>query len=294
MAQIAKLNVFNDADDGITRETKLRIWWTCFLTDTWASGGSDLPRHFNILNLTPRLPMDEDIFGTMRPGDPDVPPDQWKPGFWGYNVKLACIYTSIADFTKYLVQTPTWDEEAIEDSVRELSVQLTAYEESLPVTMRYSSANLTLQVQRGYGRQFVALHLALNHYYTLLYYQYLDRNRPVTRNSSAYAQRCKQHALLFCDILSASRTHGGAEALYNIVGHITVVSSSVLLHTFLFGTLDEVVDIRRRLESNFDSLVQLRTYWPSVELMVSPHPCIALPNFTIGFAFTHSASRIFS
>ena len=268
MAQIEKLNALNEADDGITREIKLRLWWTCYLTDTWASGGSGLPRQFNILNVAPRLPMDEGIFWSMRPGDPDVSSYQWRPGFWGYNVKLACIYTQIADYTKLVVQTSAWDEEESEDTVRELSVQLTAYEESLPITMRYSLANLTLQVQRGLGRQFIALHLALNHYYTLLFYQYLDRNRPFTTNGKAYAERCKHHARLFCDILSASRTHGGAEALYNIVGHVTVVSSSVLLHTFLFGNSDEVLDIRRRLESNFESLVQLRKYWPSVELMV--------------------------
>ncbi|KAH7411186.1 hypothetical protein BKA64DRAFT_662873 [Cadophora sp. MPI-SDFR-AT-0126] len=269
MAQIEKLNVVNEADDGITREIKLRLWWTCYLTDTWASGGSGLPRQFNILNVAPRLPMDEGIFWSMQPGDPDVSSYEWKPGFWGYNVKLACIYTQIADHTKRVVQTSAWDEEESEDTVLELSVQLTAYEESLPITMRYSPANLTLQVQRGLGRQFIALHLALNHYYVLLFYQYLDRNRPFTTNGKAYSERCKQHALLFCDILSASRTHAGAEALYNIVGHVTVVSSSVLLHTFLFGNPDEVLDIRRRLESNFESLVQLRKYWPSVELMIN-------------------------
>lgn len=269
MAQIEKLNISNEVDDGITREVKLRLWWTCYLTDTWASGGSGLPRQFNIVNQAPRLPMDEPTFWAMRPGDSDVQTHEYKTGFWGYNVKLACIYTQIADHTKRVVQISAWDEEEIEDAVLELSVQLTAYEESLPPTMRYSPANLTLQVEHGLGRQFIALHLALNHYYTLLFYQYLDRNRPFTTNGRAYAERCKRHAILFCDILRASRTHGGAEALYNIVGHVTVVSSSVLLHTFLFGDPDEVPDIRARLESNFESLVQLRKYWPSVELMVS-------------------------
>jgi len=268
MAQIAKLSVLNEADDGITRETKLRLWWTCYLVDTWASGGSGLPRQFDILNLAPRLPMDEEVFSRMRPGDPDVPASEWRPGFWGYNVKMATIYSQITDLTKRIVHSTVWDEEAIEDAVRELSVQLTAFQESLPITMRYSPANLDLQVDRGLGRNFIALHLGLNHYATLLFYQYLDRNRPYTTNGPAYAERCKHHAILFSEILRASRTHGGAEALYNIVGHVTVVSSSVLLHTFLFGSPDEVEDCRLRLESNFESLVQLRKYWPSVEFMV--------------------------
>jgi hypothetical protein len=268
MAQIAKLNVLNENDDGITRETKLRLWWTCYLVDTWASGGSGLPRQFDILNLAPRLPMDEEIFTNMRPGDPDVPSSEWRPGFWGYNVKMATIYSQITDLTKQIVHSSTWDEEVIEDGVRDLAVRLAAFEESLPMTMRYSPSNLTLQVKRGLGRNFIALHLGFNHYATLLFYQYLDRNRPFTTNGSAYAQRCKHHAILFSDIVKASRTCSGAEALYNIVGHVTVVSSSVLLHSFLFGNPDEVDDIRQRLESNFESLVQLRKYWPSVELMV--------------------------
>lgn len=269
MAQIAKLNVLNEADDGILRETKLRLWWTCYLVDTWASGGSGLPRQFDILNSAPRLPMDEEVFSSMRPGDPDVPACEWRQGFWGYNVKMATIYSQITDLTKRIIHSNVWDEGVIEDAVRELAVQLVAFEESLPVTMRYSPSNLTLQVERGLGRNFIALHLGFNHYATLLFYQYLDRNRPLTTHSAAYAQRCKHHATLFSEILKASRNHGGAEALYNIVGHVTVVSSSVLLHSFLFGNPDEVDDIRQRLESNFESLVQLRKYWPSVELMIN-------------------------
>lgn len=272
MAQIAKLSVLNDADDGITRETKLRLWWTCYLVDTWASGGSGLPRQFDILNMAPRLPMDEALFLSMRPGDPDVAACEWRPGFWGYNVKMATIYNRISELTKRIVKSTVWDEEAIEEAVRESAVELTAFEKSLPTTMRYSPSNLTLQVERGLGRNFIALHLGFNHYATLLYYQYLDRNRPATTNGAAYAQRCKHHATLFSEILQASRNHGGAEALYNIVGHVTVVSSSVLLHSFLFGDPNEADDIRQRLESNFESLVQLRRYWPSVELMVSICP----------------------
>ena len=125
-----------------------------------------------------------------------------------------------------------------------------------------------MHVSRGLGRTFIAFHLGYHHYCTLLFYQYLDLHRPPTRNGKAYATRCKVHATKFCDILKASREQREAEALYNIVGHITVVSSSVLLHTYLFGDVDELLDTRRRLESNLESLVQLRSYWSSVELMV--------------------------
>lgn len=76
------------------------------------------------------------------------------------------------------------------------------------------------------------------------------------------------NANIICDILRASREVEGADAIYDIVGHLAVVSSSVLVHTFLFGDTAELPDAKRRLESNLESLVQLREYWPSVELIV--------------------------
>lgn len=49
---------------------------------------------------------------------------------------------------------------------------------------------------------------------------------------------------------------------------MTVVSSSVLLHTLLLGDDEELPMARQRLESNFEFLVRLRDIWPSVNLMV--------------------------
>jgi hypothetical protein len=84
-----------------------------------------------------------------------------------------------------------------------------------------------------------------------------------------FAQRCKHHATEYCELIRTSNQHGGAEALYNIVGHMTVVSSSVLLHTLLLGADHEHPMARHRLESNFEFLVKLREIWPSVDIMVS-------------------------
>ena len=301
MAQILNLGGFNDTDDGITKETKLRLWWTCFIIDTWASGGSNLSRQFKLQAVKPRLPMDEGAFFLMKPGDPDVTMTEWQPGLWGYMVKLVEIYAQIQDLNRYLAETPEWDEGSIEDAVRGLAVELDAFEESLRPEIRYSATNLALHVSRGLGRTFVAFHLGYQHYCTLLFYQYLDQNRPPTRNGKAYASRCKFHASIFCKILQASREQQGAEALYNIVGHITVVSSSVLLHTYLFGDAEELPDIRRQLESNLESLVLLRSYWSSVELMVGGlyHICryfmfLTMPQINRLVVFQNSCLRAVS
>ncbi|KAH8878931.1 hypothetical protein GQ53DRAFT_739544 [Thozetella sp. PMI_491] len=269
MAQILNLGVSNPEEDGVTRETKRRIFWTCFITDTWASGGSDLSRQFRSQPKRPRVPMDEKCFYEMRTGDPDIPDEEWKPGLWGHMVRLVEIYSQIQDLHKHLAETIEWDEDLIDEAVRGLDAQLFAFEQNLEPQMHFSLENLAIYVDQGLGSVFIAFHLGYHHYYTLLFYLYLDQRRPSTRNGKIYAARCKAHATIICDVLKASRGQPGAEALYNIVGHVTIVSSSVLLHTYLFGEAHELPDSKHRLESNLESLVQLRGYWSSVELMIN-------------------------
>ncbi|CAF3646309.1 unnamed protein product [Fusarium graminearum] len=269
MAQILKLGVCDDADDGVTREVKRRIFWTCFIIDTWASGGSNISRQFKWQNAHPRAPIDEDVFFRMKAGDPDIPDLQWKPGLWGYMVNLVEIYTEIQNFHQDLADTTEWDEALIEDTVQHLENKLVTFENAIGPTLAFSRENLAKFVERGLGRVFVAFHLGYHHYYTLLFYHYLDRRRPQTRNSNKYSESCKAHAIVVCEVLKASREVPGAEALYNIVGHVTIVSSSVLLHTFMFGDTHELEASRARLGSNLESLVQLRRYWPSVERMIN-------------------------
>jgi hypothetical protein len=268
MAQILNLGQIDPRDDGVMRETKLRLWWTCFIIDTWSSAGSNLVRQFRFQTKPTRVPMDESTFHHMKIGDPDVPDSEWRPGLWGHMVKLVEIYRQIQDLYKHLAETAEWDEESIEGAVQTLEGEFVTFEQNLELGMRWSLENLTTYIRKNLGRTFIAFHIGYHHYRTLLFYQYLDQRRPWTRNRKIYADRCKLHANIVCDILKASREQEGAEALYNIVGHLAVVSSSVLLHTYLFGEAHELPDSKRRLESNLQSLKQLRSYWPSVELMV--------------------------
>ena len=258
----------NETDDAVTRETKLRVWWSCFIIDTWSSGGSSVARQFKVPERQPRVPMDESVFYELRIGDPDVSAADWRPGIWGHMVRLVNIYRQIQYLLHYLAETTEWDDGAIEKEVHRLDVELDAFERSLPPEMQWSLDNLALQITKGLGRVFVAFHIGFHHYYTLLFYQHLDQRRLPTRSGRAYAARCKHHSTIICDILKASREHTGAEALYHIVGHVTVVSPSVLLHTYLFGDAGELPDTSRRLKSNLESLVLLRRYWPGMELMV--------------------------
>ncbi|KAF5590554.1 uncharacterized protein FSUBG_10770 [Fusarium subglutinans] len=272
MTQILKLGEIDESDDGVMREVKRRIFWTCFIIDTWASGGSNLSPQFRWRTKEPRGPLDEYMFYNMRLGDGDVADVDWKPGLWAHMVRLVGLYAEIQNLQQELANGAEWNESFIDESVQRLEAELGAFEEGLGPELMFSRENLASFVSRGLGRVFIAFHLGYHHYYTLLFYQYLDHRRPPTRNGRKYASSCKVHAAIVCDVLQASRGVPGAEALYNIVGHVTIVSSSVLLHTYLFGESHELEESRDRLSSNLESLVQLRNYWPSVEMMVSTYP----------------------
>jgi hypothetical protein len=268
MALILDLASTNDADDGVSREIKRRIWWTCFLVDIWSSGGSSLSRQLPTTNYRPRLPVEEVMFFNLLPGDGDISDAIWRPGMWSHMVAMVEIYKEIQDLIRYLAVITEWDEDFIETTVDGLAVQLLAFDGRFGPELQFSSANMAKNVERGLGRVFTGFHLGYQYYCMVLFYQYLDKNRPPTANGIAYANRCKLHARRFCDILKVSREHEQAEALHNIIAHITVVASSVLLHTYIFGDVSELQDTMTRLESNMEALVSLREYWPSVELMV--------------------------
>ena len=272
MAQLLNLAKENSEDDAVLREVNRRIWWSLYLIDRWASAGLGLPRQFHIGGLAPNLPMDEVMFLGLSSGESSNSNSvvNWKPGIWSHMISLVNIFEHIQDLHKELVDRVHWDEEYIESRVLSLAEELAAFERNLPSNKAFSLENLELHKRRGVGRTFVALHLGYHHYSTLLYYQYLDQRRPANPNTKMFTHRCKHHAIAYYALIQTAIQHG-QEALHNILGHMTVVSSSVLLHTLLLGDDDELPEARQRLESNFEFLVRLKDIWPSVELMVSMH-----------------------
>jgi hypothetical protein len=268
MAQLLQLEVSQD-DDAVLAETKRRIWWTLYLIDRWASAGLGLPFQFKVRSSAPQLPMDEYEFRKLQPGQRLPDSWLWKPGLWAHMITLVEIFGQIQDLNKSLVQPGGPDLNDVELTVEVLAKQLLDFEEKLQPELRCSLENLKIHASKGLGRTFVALHLGYHHYATLLYYQYLDRHLTPTPQVRQYAERCKYHAVAFCDLIHDARLHDNTEAVYMIVGHMTVVSSSVLLHTLLFGNDEELPLSRQRLESNFETLIILRQYWPSLEQTVS-------------------------
>jgi hypothetical protein len=273
MAQLLKLSDEDVTSDAITCEVKRRVWWSLYMIDTWSTVGVDLPRRLVFRGSGLQLPMDDDMFNSLQVGDPAPSKDSWKSGLWAYMLILVKIFGRIQDVNRRLAFQTDEDDDLIRTDSERLAVDLEEFEKALPDDIKYSVANLNTHVAKGNGRTFVALHLGYHHYSTLLYYHYLDSRHPSTPTSQQYRDRCKHHAAEFSDIIRISMTNSEAEAVYNIVGHMTVVSSSVLVYTLLFGESNELPEARERLEINFQLLVRLRSLWPSVGPMVRTIVC---------------------
>jgi hypothetical protein len=276
MARLLHLDVDMLEDDEIMRETKRRVFWTLYMIDRWSSAGLGLHRQFENDRGSLNLPMNEVAFHKLQLGDQHRTGISQQPGLWAYMVTLVEIFGHIQDLNQHLAREDL-GEDYIESTVFDLAERLEKFDSELPTDVQSTFENLTTHARHGVGRTFVALHLGFHHYATLLYFQYLDTQRAASPNGVLYANRCKLHAAAFSDLLRTSHETPDCAAVYNIVGHMTVVSSSVLLHTLLFGEDGELLSARQRLNSNFELLIKLRDYWPSVRLMVSAAEILMSP-----------------
>ena len=267
-AQVMNLSSQNANDSAVLRETKSRIWWTLYMIDRWSSAGLGIPRQMGERQKSQQLPLDEWAFHRLSVEDSQWPTPLPQLGLWAYMITLAELFGSIHDINR-LLATYIVDPAEAQESVAKLSLDLDDWQQHLPESLKLSRSTLEQHEQRGLGRTFVALHLGYYHYQTLLFFQFLDQSAAQLPNSAEYARRCYESAATFSDLLRTSYDLENCEAMYVIVGHMAVVSSSVLIHILLFGEDDELSTARRRLESNFEILLKLKDWWPSVEIVTA-------------------------
>lgn len=264
-AHILKLGECDPDDGAVLRETKSRTWWTLYMIDRWSSAGLDTPRQLGERQTSQRLPLGEYEFQNH-----DASQKVWTastdPGLWAYMILLAELFGPIQDLNR-LIASGNASEQYISTQVAQLYSTLQTWQNDLPLGVRLNSETLAYHRSRGHGRTFVALHLGYFHYTTLLFFHFLDQSSKAIPNSETYAERCRQHASAFSDLLETSYSIEECEVMYTIVGHMAVVSSSVLIHTLLFGSEEQLPGARRQLESNFKILMRLKSWWPSVGQM---------------------------
>ncbi|KAF2226208.1 hypothetical protein BDZ85DRAFT_192868 [Elsinoe ampelina] len=266
-AQLLHLEVEREGMNEIQRETERRVWWSLFMIDRWASAGMGLTPRFGLNCKHPIRPMDELAFQNLDVAQSRTPRTLYRYGLWSYMVSLVEIFVDIQQFNRTAAETNSGLDAEV-GRAQQLIDRLDGYEARLPNDLQWSDENLAGYADNGAGATFVALHLGFHHYATLLYFQYLDTQSSNYSTDSHWAQRCKHHAAAFSDVLHASFQHKDSAAVYVIVAHMATVSSSVLLHTLLFGEEHELSPARVRLEHNFEALCTLQVYWPGVKGMM--------------------------
>ena len=267
MAQIIKLPLDDKFDNPVLRETKRRVWWTLFMADRWCSSRSGLPLQIRDFDYAVDLPIDEYEFQK-----PDFNTSHTshgaKPGLWAYKITLVKFFAAIQDLNRSIAKQKVTQVE-MDAQVSQLARQLSDWERDLPAEMRMSEQSIEEYRLKGLGGAFIDLHLGFHHYSTLLFFSYLDDRHRLDPSSSHYPQLCKSHALKFSELLRLSREEGRCEVVHAPVAHMTIVSSAVLVHMLLFGDEKQSEIARNSLLSNFETLLELKQFWPSSERLVS-------------------------
>ncbi|KAH9866273.1 hypothetical protein J1614_008839 [Plenodomus biglobosus] len=251
----------------LERELNIRIWWTLCMVDVWSSTAVKLARIMPMDSNVP-FPIDEIPFCSLRGGfgslstqEQDVPTSP----LLAEMIKLNAILAKIIEFNRACVSEHL-EGAILETGVRQLSQDLDVWLENLPEHMRDTPENLLYFTSQGLGRMFVAVYLGYYHYGQLLNYQFLSSALDSPTNLTRYAEACKQHAARLCSLVYLSNATPGSDVMYSAVSHILVIASTVQIHTLLFSGNERQIRISKtRLERNFEILLRLRTYWPSVD-----------------------------
>ncbi|GIJ81572.1 hypothetical protein Asppvi_000071 [Aspergillus pseudoviridinutans] len=271
MMQLMESRTAHCNDNPVSHELRIRIWWALFAADNWCSSSLGFPRQMRDWTRPARLPMDERLFADMTPDEPfyDLTAPCRSPGLWAHMATLTEVFSPIQELNWRAANSEGLHPDQIEQDTDRLAQQLDDWQSRLPGDVQLTESNLIEHSKRGTGGTFMGLHLGFHHYATLLFYQYLDTRSTQTVRARQFAARCKHHALSYSTWLARGRKQPGCEAVYPTVGHMAIVSSSVLLHTLLFGGENELPQSRHCLEANFEALLELGEYWPIVKTMIN-------------------------
>ena len=243
------------------------------MVDEWSSTGVQVPKQIAVPAAYVPLPMEEMAFLQLRGHDAidTIETDEFasssSSSLLAQMIVLNRILADVNRLNRNAVNAGTMA--LAMGEVESLSQRLDDWEMQLPEFIRDNPSNLAHYAAQGLGRIYVAVYLGFYHFGQLLFYQYLhssteepDSNSPTHR----LAQKCKDHAAKLCNITYTAHQTPGCDVLYNMVGHVLVIASTVQIHTLLFSTdEDEIAAAKQRLENNFGILMKLRGLWPSLD-----------------------------
>ncbi|KIW17029.1 hypothetical protein PV08_04220 [Exophiala spinifera] len=263
----------------VQRETEIRVWWTVWMLDRWASAEARIPKQLVADSRFP-VPMTEQLFEQMSADWCDL--NQTSPlerlqlehrGFWAHLIPVTELIEPINELHEMTVQGRLTDLE-LYDHVESIASKLTSWRLHLPESLEFTPENLLRYANTGHGRILAALHSGFHHQSQLLYYQFLQPSIATNAESSTrvleYASRCRQHATDITNLFWLARQTPRCKAMWPMVGHLLAVSSSVHLHSLLFSEdAGRVSSVKHMLKQNFEMMMELRQYWPSIDLSMS-------------------------
>lgn len=233
------------------------------MIDIWSSTGLQIPRQMHRSDNIAR-PIEESVFLKLSSSTTGL--ESSSSSIFAEMVHLSHIWAEIHDLNKSAVDGCI-EGEPLLHAVELLSDKLNCWRASLKPHLIGTRENLERYASIGLGSALAALHLGFHYYNEVLFYQFLAENNSQSFTATTiYRENCKAHASHFCDLLYTCNAIPGCECLYIMLGHMLVVTSTIYIHTLLFGTVEnQIVVARKRLQQNFAILTQLQSYWVKLD-----------------------------
>ncbi|GAB5592364.1 hypothetical protein Unana1_07264 [Umbelopsis nana] len=263
VAHLLRLQEEPDTGDAIQDEVRRRAWSILFAADRWSALGNRIPRitgfEYRTDREPARKPMPDIDFLQLTS---DSPRKEHTLGIWAPNRDLHDIASSIHTHQLAVLYEPASPEASLM-RIDEISMELQRWQKGLPPNFKFNSQNIYLQSSLTYGAIFLGTHLSYHYNYVVLLYQFLSYSDDQSRR---YAEQLEYHASKISEIIRWSNKVPNCKLLYSVVAHILVISSSVHLHTLLYGDSKAAKQAKDDLDTNFEHIMTLRGLWPAVDV----------------------------
>jgi hypothetical protein len=265
------------ADVTVQTEIRRRTWLSVVMSDKWSSADLSVPPMV-VEDQSSLFPMTDDFeFLSAPPNGLAISTNRYssRHSMWGQMAGTVNLFHRINEILLSLRLNPS-SIHSLEREIADVADQLDEWAINLPAKLKYTAENTSCFNNIRLGRIFLGMHVGYHHYRQLLFYPFLDSRQykqPADRISDhlsdKYLRLCKENARAVSDIMKVAFEVPGCDLVQFIYGHILVVSSSIHLYTLLFSEGEEDANMaRERLISNFQILMQLKRYWPVIDLMV--------------------------
>lgn len=263
IAHLLHLQEEPNTGDAVQDEILRRAWSILFAADRWSALGNRIPRitgfEYTTDRRPARKPMPDIDFLQLTS---DTPRIEHTLGIWAPNRDLHDIASSIHTHQLAVLYNPTSPEASL-GRIDEIAMDLQHWQSRLPPNFAFNTQNIYLQSSISYGAIFLGTHLSFHYNYVVLLYQFLSYADSQSRN---YAEQLEYHASKISEIIRWSNKIPNCKLLYSVVAHILVISSSVHLHTLLYGESKAAKQAKDDLDTNFEHIMTLRRLWPAVDV----------------------------